>query len=531
MLQHLLVGLYVALVVAQSENATAVVRFLWPPAGHMEPSSTLRVRFEVPPSDDGYIALSSTKLNGLLQVHPDTIELQGIEPGTHVVVAQVHDKQHTPMGPPSMLRVERVLSKAEADAQRSRSLKPRVWLTALPAVAARRPRRRTLCFVGTNGQFDGQRQLWLHMIRILSRHPSVTYAFHMIRLEAPSTRFDPFATSDVQITYAPMQVSVEEAALYQLTTNTTMEAIADYVEHGTSDVPAHVPRLWATFLRAFAPCEGGILVLANSRDHGDRVLALVAKHVGARGVLFDLSSVFPVANTVDALIGPSTYTLEHESVTSTITARYRHVIPPGIDAHVFTPAATPKTNRCLIVGFLGRLAPEKSLGLLARAAELLAAKRDLCLVFRWIGEGSHAAYYQQYPVELIGGIYNETALVHELQSWDVAVHPGLQETFGIANIEVMAVGIPLVCFGVAGTTEYVRHNENAWVVDEIHADALAAGIEVVARDSGLRHRLGAGARATVEKRFTWSATVAAYDEVFGRLMSAPRDKAATNLHR
>ncbi|EQC32174.1 hypothetical protein SDRG_10368 [Saprolegnia diclina VS20] len=344
-----LVGFNIALVVAQSENATAAVRFLWPPVGHMEPSSRLLVRFDVP-SSDGYIAFSGTKINGVLRAHPDTIALDNMEPGSHVVVAQVHDEQHAPLGPPSVLRVERVVSRAEADAQRRHSAKPRVWLTALPSVAASRPTQRTLCFVGSNGQFDGQRQLWLHVIQGLARHPSVTYAFHMFRLEDPSTRFDPFADIGVQITYAPMQVSLEEAAAYQLTPNSTMEAIVNYVLGGGSDVPAHIPRLWATYLHTFAPCQGGILVLANSRDHGDRLLTVVAKHVGARGVLFDLSSIFPVPNTVDALIGPSTYTLYHASVTNAITARHRHVIPPGIDASVFAPSSKRQTtpSDCLV---------------------------------------------------------------------------------------------------------------------------------------------------------------------------------------
>ncbi|OQR83810.1 hypothetical protein ACHHYP_14258, partial [Achlya hypogyna] len=243
--------------------------------------------------------------------------------------------------------------------------------------------------------------------------------------------------------------------------------------------------------------------------------------------------IYPVPLSVDAVVGPSHFAAFHPSVRSNVDARHRYVVAPGVDSDLFAPAAhSPPAvyGKCLVVGYLGRIVAEKSLGLLASAIELLMTTTNStpsampCMDFRWVGDGADIDYYRRYPITLLGSIYNETDLVRELQSWDIAVHPGLQETFCIANVEVMAVGLPLVTFGVAGTTEYVRHDVNAWVVDEMSPAALADGIRRLAQDGALRRRLGDAARATVVKQFQWSDTVAKYDEVLGRLLGSAKTK-------
>ncbi|KDO28739.1 hypothetical protein SPRG_19956 [Saprolegnia parasitica CBS 223.65] len=502
------------------------IQFLWPPPGLILRSTTdVIVQYIVKNAVvNGSLQFSGDKINGILPAVSNTMRFVGADLGSYWASAQLLDADGQPIGDASTLHYERVLSNAEAAVQRTTLPRPRRVLLALPSVV--RPRQRKLCFVTAGINMDGQVRLWLGLIAALQQHPTTSYSFHMFRVQAPSAlRLDPFLALGIPITNVHLEVDYKDVITYSLTNDKTMAQLAMYAK-GLGRHPPYVARLFAQYTAALAPCRGAILLYANSRDHGDPALALVARHVQVQAVVLELSGLRPMPHAVDAVIGPSEFAVYHESVERAIAATHQHVIAPGVNTTLFLPAAKANTNDCLVVGYLGRIAPEKSLGLLARAAELLAAKHDLCLVFRWVGEGPDAAHYQHYPIELIGGIYNETALVLELQSWDVAVHPGLQETFGIANIEVMAVGLPLVCFGVAGTTEYVRHGENAWVVNEIDPAALAAGIEVVARDSDLRQRLGAGARATVEKRFTWSATVAAYDEVLGRLMSWPSTSAA-----
>ncbi|KDO23148.1 hypothetical protein SPRG_09956 [Saprolegnia parasitica CBS 223.65] len=396
-------------------------------------------------------------------------------------------------------------------------------LLALPSAKATRPTSRTLCFGGASSPMDGQKRLWLRLIASLRAHPTVDYSFHIFLLEPkPVHSTDVFTAHGLNVTHVPMMVSREDIARYDITHEKIMAALADFADaENRTTFPSYVHSLWASLVAAFAPCKGGVLSYPNSGSHDDRVWAGLGRAAGAAGVVLELSGVLPVSHTVDLLIGPSQYTLAHPSVVNAMRADMRTVIPPGVDPTIFAPRARGhSTNRCVVVGYLGRLVAEKSLGLLARAVELLTQTNmtSSCVTFRWVGDGADAKYYKRYPITFLGSIDDEAALIHELQSWDVAVQPGLQETFCIANLEVMAVGLPLVTFGVAGVAEYVRHEENAWVVDEISPQALAAAIALLADDPILRRQLGDGARRTVETRYTWAHTVAAYDEAYGRLI-------------
>ncbi|EQC32173.1 hypothetical protein SDRG_10367 [Saprolegnia diclina VS20] len=516
-------------VTGASLNETARLRFLWPPPRYLLEDPKVPITFALDgPKTNGYIRFSSAKLDGMIDIHTPEVAIMDIEPGTHWITAEALTTTLRPIGPPAVLQIERILSRSELYRD---AVQAKTTVLALPAVAAARPATRRLCFVASATPMDGQKRIWLRLMASLRRHPTTAYSFHIFILEHKSpSRPNVFSPEGLPVTYAPMTVTEETARQYNLTSNVTMGQLAKFA---TSNDKAHLPtylhELWATYLTTFAPCKGAVLVFANSRDYGDTVLAHVGRAIGAAGVVLELSSVFPMPNTVDVLLSPSQYALSHPSVVTAVDATLPLVVPPGVDPTLFAPAASAPYNDCIVVGYLGRIAPEKSLGLLARAIELLVAiDQGRCLAFRWVGDGADTAHYKQYPITLLGTILDEATLVHELQSWDLAVHMGLRETYGIANVEVMAVGIPLVCFGVAGLTEYVRHDENAWVVDEVSPDALANAIHKLANDPSLRQRLGHGARQTIEKRFTWAQTVAAYDEVYGRLVAKAARKMTTN---
>ncbi|OQR88752.1 hypothetical protein ACHHYP_06654, partial [Achlya hypogyna] len=500
-----------------------MLRFLWPPANYLFDVPELPLKYTIDgPFDRGFVRFTGAKVGGLVDAAIRDLQIGGFETGTYWATADVLDVHHTPVGKPTTFCIDRVLSRAET--YRERPPPPRALL-ALPAVKAARPQSRKLCFVAGNSPIDGQKRIWLRLMETLRQHPTISYSFHVFILTYPPKRTDPFTANGISVTYAPMTVTAEEAATYALTPNNTMEQLVAFATaKDRRSFHSYLPRLWADHVEAFAPCKGAVLIFGNSRDHSDAALALVGRRVRTAGVVFELSSVGPMPITTDALVSPSHYALAHPSVQAVVKASHRYIIPPGIDSTLFAPAPERKSSkRCLTVGYVGRIDADKSLGLLAEAAKLLVApSAGPCMDFRWVGDGADIDYYRRYPITLLGGIYNETDLVRELQSWDIAVHAGLRETFCIANIEVMAVGLPLVTFGVAGTTEYVRHDVNAWVVDEMSPAALADGIRRLAQDGALRRRLGDAARATVVKQFQWRDTVAKYDERSKMLQAASR---------
>jgi glycosyltransferase involved in cell wall biosynthesis len=117
-------------------------------------------------------------------------------------------------------------------------------------------------------------------------------------------------------------------------------------------------------------------------------------------------------------------------------------------------------------------------------------------------------------VAFMGQLPPATARTHAWAA-DLFVLPSVDEAFGVAYVEAMAGGVPAIgCEGEDGPEEIAAAGEGIMRVRAGDPAALARMIEGLLRDPATRRRLGASARATVERGFTWercgAATLAAY---------------------
>lgn len=164
----------------------------------------------------------------------------------------------------------------------------------------------------------------------------------------------------------------------------------------------------------------------------------------------------------------------------------------------FSPAGKP------IVGFVGRLAPEKHVERLA----VLAARDDLQLVV--VGDGVDAAKLKALmPTAAFTGALYGPELAAAYASMDVFVHPGEHETFCQAVQEAMASGLPVVAPDAGGPRDLVTpmHTGLLLGVDEFERRLPGAVDHLIAE----RVRYSAAARRSVLTR-TWPAVC---DELFG----------------
>jgi teichuronic acid biosynthesis glycosyltransferase TuaC len=93
-----------------------------------------------------------------------------------------------------------------------------------------------------------------------------------------------------------------------------------------------------------------------------------------------------------------------------------------------------------------------------------------------------------------------------------------EEAFGVAYIEAMAAGVPAIgCAGEPGPAEIAAAGGGIELVEPRSPEALDECLRRLLADLRVRQALGAAARATVEREFTWrrcgERTVAAYAEV------------------
>ncbi len=178
------------------------------------------------------------------------------------------------------------------------------------------------------------------------------------------------------------------------------------------------------------------------------------------------------------------------------------VVARGVDTQLFDPARRSSALRAswgagpgtLVAIGVGRLAPEKNLGLLAAAfGRIRAARPDAKLVL--VGDGpARGAMQAQCPDAVFAGRRLGEDLATHYASADLLLFPSITETFGNVTLEGMASGLGVVAFGYGAAGEVIRHGDNGWTVpygDEaafLHIAAAAAGEALMLARIGVQAR-------------------------------------------
>lgn len=203
----------------------------------------------------------------------------------------------------------------------------------------------------------------------------------------------------------------------------------------------------------------------------------------------------------DRTLAPSTAAME--DLTAHRIPRV-HKWARGVDVTGFAPSARDDALRRrwspdgrAIVGFVGRLAPEKHVERLAA----LAARDDLQLVI--VGDGVDRKKLQTMLPSAVftGALYGEK-LAAAYASMDVFVHPGEHETFCQAVQEAMASGLPVVAPNAGGPRDLVAPYRTGLLlaVNGFETELPAAVDHLIAE----RPRYAVAARRSVLGR-TWPA--------------------------
>jgi phosphatidylinositol alpha 1,6-mannosyltransferase len=215
-----------------------------------------------------------------------------------------------------------------------------------------------------------------------------------------------------------------------------------------------------------------------------------------------------VHSRVDRTLAPSTAAMDN--LVSHGIPRV-HKWARGVDIAGFAPSARDERLRRQwspdgrpIVGFVGRLAPEKHVERLAA----LAGRDDLQLVL--VGDGVDRAKLQSIlPTAVFTGALYGDALAAAYASMDVFVHPGEHETFCQAVQEAMASGLPVIAPDAGGPRDLVTpmHTGLLLPVAEFE-DRLPTSVDHLLAE---RPRYSVSARRSVLGR-TWPAIC---DELIG----------------
>lgn len=231
-----------------------------------------------------------------------------------------------------------------------------------------------------------------------------------------------------------------------------------------------------------------------------------------------------------AIISPS-IELHTKSAATGVPGDHLFYIPNGVDAQKFAPGRSFDVidkdygldpSRPIIV-CPRRLEPKNGVEYFIRSIPIVRAERP-DVQFLIVGggfpeerarfESMLAVEGQRHDVFFTGNVPN-TAMPRFYALATIATLPSLMEATSISGLEAMSSGLPLVGTNVGGIPEIIDDGVSGLLVEPRRPDQLAAAYLRLLGDADLRTRLGAGARARVEREFAWPAisarTVAVYE--------------------
>jgi glycosyltransferase-like protein len=114
------------------------------------------------------------------------------------------------------------------------------------------------------------------------------------------------------------------------------------------------------------------------------------------------------------------------------------------------------------------------------------------------------------------GTVSETDLAGWYRAADAFAFPSVEEGFGLAPLEALATGLPVVATDIAAFAQFLVDGESALLVPPGDSQALADALHILAVTPSLRRRL-AKAGASVAERFTWPASARQHQAIYASL--------------
>jgi alpha-1,6-mannosyltransferase len=209
-----------------------------------------------------------------------------------------------------------------------------------------------------------------------------------------------------------------------------------------------------------------------------------------------------------------------------IGARNLIQAPLGVDLHTFAPRP-PDGHTDVLLVHCGRLSPEKKP---QRSLSTLATLKAQDLAVRMImaGDGplrerlEYRAMRQGLPVTFTGFVAGRAELAALLGGADLVLAPGPAETFGLAALEALACGTPVVVSAESALPEVIG-DAGASVAGE----DLAAGVRTLLGRPEAERRARARERA---EQFGWPAAVQAFLAVHDARTDAQATDAQAAVH-
>lgn len=201
-------------------------------------------------------------------------------------------------------------------------------------------------------------------------------------------------------------------------------------------------------------------------------------------------------------------------------------VPDNLPAHGFLQQKYPEIGSRKVIIYFGRVNFKKGLDILSRAfGQLLRQRQDVHLVIAGPDD-------EGYGDKVRGWLYEGRALEHTtftgmlsgfdkwaaLRDANIFVLPSYSENFGIAVVEAMACGLPVVISNKVNIWREVE-SAGAGIVIGCNAEECTQAMAWLLDHPREAREMGAKGAAFVRERFNWSTVGAQLEDVYSRIIS------------
>jgi glycosyltransferase involved in cell wall biosynthesis len=228
-----------------------------------------------------------------------------------------------------------------------------------------------------------------------------------------------------------------------------------------------------------------------------------------------------------------------EMTAAGVSAANISVVHNAIDTEVWSPLQTTTNLReelgigqaFPVIGYVGRIMPEKDLDTWLHVAALVAQKYPSAR-FVLVGEGRDGTTLRHLQklattlgisAQVIFTGYRES-LVPAYATFDIFVLTSRREGLPNSILEAMAMGLPVVTTDVAGTSELVFDSVTGFVLPQGDVHGIAQAIIALADNHQLRLRMGTGGRKRVEQEFSFNKRLRRVEELYEQSLRVLPDK-------
>jgi glycosyltransferase involved in cell wall biosynthesis len=109
--------------------------------------------------------------------------------------------------------------------------------------------------------------------------------------------------------------------------------------------------------------------------------------------------------------------------------------------------------------------------------------------------------------------------VEILSSSDLFLIPSQSESFGLAALEAMACGLPVISSSVGGLPELVKHNETGFIAEIGDVDRMAKyALELLTNDKKYKH-FSENSRNRAVNKFDTTKVVPLYEDYYNKILN------------